>query len=306
MQKVDVQNPSERKKLILAGLLGIVAIIFLWWAFFGFGGTPKKVTQSTTTGNRTNSAVPRTTASKAPPPTAVDLTKEMLERLRPINYQNSQVSAPEAKRNIFVYYEAPVRPVPVASIPTPTPTPVPPVLLANLSPATVYARTGDFKLDLTGDKFTPQTRVLIDNNELPTRYLGPQQLSAQVPGGVIATPGGRQVMLRSPDGTLYSNTATLNVAAPPIPNYTYVGIIGTVRHIDTAILQDRGSKDTLTVQRGDVLGGRFRVTSISEKELVLVDTNLKIKHTLPLTNQGDKGNPMQRPMPRVESEDDEP
>lgn len=305
MQKVDVQNPSERKKLILAGLLGIVAIIFLWWAFFGFGGTPKKVTQSTT-GNRTNSAVTRTAASKVPPATAVDLTTEMLDRLRPINYENSQVSAPEARRNIFVYYEAPVRPVPVASIPTPTPTPVPPVLLANLSPATVYARTGDFTLDLTGDKFTPQTRVLIDNNELPTRYLGPQQLSAQVPAGVIATPGGRQVMLRSPDGTLYSNTATLNVAAPPIPNYTYVGIIGTVRHIDTAILQDRGSKDTLTVQRGDVLGGRFRVTSISEKEIVLVDTNLKIKHTLPLTNQGDKGNPMQRPMPRVESEDDEP
>lgn len=305
MQKVDVQNPSERKKLILAGLLGIVAIIFLWWAFFGFGGTPKKVTQSTT-GNRTNSAVARTAASKVPPATAVDLTTEMLDRLRPINYENSQVSAPEARRNIFVYYEAPVRPVPVASVPTSTPTPVPPVLLANLSPATVYARTGDFTLDVTGDKFTPQMRVLIDNNELPTRYLGPQQLSAQVPAGVIATPGGRQVMLRSPDGTLYSNTATLNVAAPPIPNYTYIGIIGTVQRIDTAILQDRGSKDTLNVQRGDVLGGRFRVTSISEKELVLVDTNLKIKHTLPLTNQGDKGNPMQRPMPRVESEDDEP
>jgi hypothetical protein len=147
---------------------------------------------------------------------------------------------------------------------------------------------------------------LIDNNELPTRYLSPQQLSATVPAVVIANPGGRQVILRSPDGKLYSNTLTLNVAAPPTPNYTYVGIIGTFRHIDTAIVQDKASKDTLNVQRGDVLGGRFRVTSISEKELVLVDTNLKIKHMLALTGQSDRGNPLQRPTPKVESEDDEP
>lgn len=305
MQKVDIQNPNERKQLVLAGLLGIVAIIFLWWALFGFGSTPKKVTPNTS-GRGTNSGVPRATTNNLPPPTAVDLTKGMLDRLRPINIENSSVPAPEARRNIFVYYEAPVKAATVASISTPTPTPVPPVLLANLSPANVYARTGDFTLDITGDKFTPQTRVVIDDNELPTRYLGPQQISATVPAAVIANPGGRQVMLRSPDGTLYSNIATLNVAAPPTPNYTYVGIIGTFRHIDTAILQDKGSKDTLNVQRGDVLGGRFRVTSISEKELVLVDTNLKIKHTLPLTNQGDKGNPMQRPTPKVESEDDEP
>lgn len=305
MHKVDIQNPSERKKLILAGLLGIVAILFLWWALFGFGSSAKKVPQRNA-GQSAPSAITRTTTSKVPPPTAVEVTAEALDRLRPINYEDSPMPAPEARRNIFVYYEPPVAPVAVASIPTPTPTPVPPVLLANLSPANIYARTGDFTLEITGDKFTPQTRVFIDNNELPTRYLGPQQLSAAVSAAVIANPGGRQVMLRSPDGKLYSNSATLNVAAPPTPNYTYVGIIGTVRHIDTAILQDKGNRDTLNVQRGDVLGGRFRVTSISEKELVLVDTNLKIKHTLPLSSQSDKGNPLLRPTPRVESEDDEP
>jgi hypothetical protein len=62
----------------------------------------------------------------------------------------------------------------------------------------------------------------------------------------------------------------------------------------------------LNVQRGDLLGGRFRVTSISEKEVVVIDANLKIKHTLPMTTQGDRGGPMARPTPRVESEDDEP
>ena len=96
------------------------------------------------------------------------------------------------------------------------------------------------------------------------------------------------------------------MAEAPKPNYTYIGIIGTPRHIDTAILQDKNNKETLNVQRGDLLGGRFRVTSISEKEVVVVDSTLKIKHNLSMTTQGDRSNPLQRPTPRVDSEDDEP
>jgi len=55
-------------------------------------------------------------------------------------------------RNIFVFYEPPkvIPTIPVT--PTPTPTPTPPVLLASLSPASVFARTADFNLEITGDK----------------------------------------------------------------------------------------------------------------------------------------------------------
>ncbi|HAF14982.1 MAG TPA: hypothetical protein DHU55_17660 [Blastocatellia bacterium] len=304
MQMSDIRNPDERKKLIWAGVLGMLAILLLWWTFFGFGGNSTRTTPRANS-QPTPSAVTRTTGNKVPP-SAVDVTAGLLDQLRPVNSEFASVSVPEARRNIFVYYEPPTKPVAVASVPTPTPTPTPPVLLASISPANVYARTGDFTLEISGDKFTPQMRVVVDNSEVPTRYLGPQQVSATVAAAVIANPGARQVMLRSPDGKLYSNAATLNIAAPPTPNYSYVGIIGTVHHIDTAILQDKGSKETLNVQRGDLLGGRFRVTSISEKELVLVDTNLKVKHSLPMSNQGEKGNPLQRPTPRVDSEDDEP
>jgi hypothetical protein len=304
MQLSDIQNPNERKKLIGAVVLGLLAIVLLWWTFFGFGSAPPRLSQRPVSWP-TPSAVSRSDSSKAPPQTGADLGG-LLDQLRPISYENSLPAVPEARRNIFVYYEPPKPVMAPSVIPTPTPTPVPPVLLASLSPAMVYARTADFTLDIAGDKLSPQLRVVIDNNELPTRYLGPQQLSANVPAMLIANPGSRQVILRSADGQLYSNSATLNVAAPPIPNYNYVGIIGTRRYNDTAILQDKGSKETLNIQRGDLLGGRFRVTSISEKEVVLVDTNLKIKHALALTTQGDKGNPLQRPTPKVESEDDEP
>lgn len=304
MRTDNLSNPSERKKLIGAVVLGLLAVVLLWWTFFGFGSSSSQTSQRATPTPTPSRAIRTATATQLeqPPESRGDL----LDQLRPVNWEFSNPLVPEARRNIFVYYEPPPPVEKVSIIPTPTPTPIPPVLLANLSPATVFARTGDFNLEIAGDKFSPQMRVVIDGSELPTRFNGPQQLSATVPAALIANPGTRQVMLRSADGKLYSNSATLNIGAPPTPNYTYVGIIGTPRYIDTAILQDKSSKEILNIQRGDLLGGRFRVTSISEKELVLIDNNLKIKHTLAFSTQGDKGNPLQRPTPRIESEDDEP
>jgi hypothetical protein len=303
MQMTDIQNPSERKKLVWAGVLGMLALVLLWWTFVGFGTSGNKVPSNTASGSKP--PVSRPTSNKVQPQMEVELKGDILDQLRPVNYVFPIPNVPEAKRNIFVYYEPPPPPVKPSIIPTPTPTPTPPVLLASLSPSNIFARTSDFTLEVSGDKITPALKVLIDNNEMATRYISPQQLSATVPAAVIASPGGRQVMLRSPDGTLYSNSLALSVAAPPLPNFTYVGIIGTPRRLDTAILQDKASKEILSVQRGDLLGGRFRVTSISEKELIVVDSSLKIKHTLAYSNQGDRGNPLQRPTPRVEGEDDE-
>lgn len=306
MQISDIQNQAERKKLLVAGALGIIALLLLWWTFFGFGSSSQPVTRRppVTSPSPTDNRLASTNSAPAPLPEA---NEDLLKRLQPIPtaWISSVPVVTEAKRNIFAYYEPP-KPVAVASVPTPTPTPTPPVLLASVSPASTFARTGDFTLEAAGDKFTPQMRIVIDNTELPTRYVSPQQLSATVPASLIANAGARQVMTRSTDGKLYSNPVTLSVNAPPTPNYSYVGIIGTRRYIDTAILQDKASKETLNVQRGDLLAGRFRVTSISEKELVLVDANLKIKHTLPFSVSGDKGNPMQRPTPRPDSDDDQP
>ena len=297
MQLSDINNPAERKKLFIAGGLGLLALVLLWWTFIGFGS-------STPTPQRpTAAATPRPT----PPPTqpsAAGLPVETTEDLHPLSYPVSIPAVAEARRNIFVYYEPPVKPAP--SVPTPTPLPPPPLLLATVSPGNVYARTADFTLEVSGDKFTPQVRIYIDNVELPTRYRGPQQLSATVPASIIANPGSRQVLVRSPDGTLYSNPASLNIATPPTPNYSYIGIIGSPRYVDIAILQDKNNRELLNVQRGDLLGGRFRITSISEKEVAVNDVTLKIKHTIPFTAQGDRGSPMQRPTPRIESEDDDP
>lgn len=308
MQSVNIKDPTERRKLILAIVLGIVALLFLWWAFFGFGGSSKPASSRSSVPAKSE-PTSRPGRGPAQPQTANEVKDDLLAQLRPVVFRWTQPAAPEARRNIFAFYEPPVREPASAVVPSPSPTPTPPVLLAAVSPSNVYARTSDFTLDVTGDRFTPQVSVVIDGRELPTRFVSPQQVSTTVPASIISSPGSRQVIIRSSDGQLFSNPAMISVTPPPVPNYTYIGIIGTPRFVDTAILQDKGNREVINVQRGDVLGGRFRVTSISEKELVLVDTNLKIKHTLALSNEAgsDRGfTPQTRPTPKVVTEDDEP
>ena len=303
MQISFINNPADRKWLIVALALVVTALLFLWWTFVGFGGTA-------TTNRPRSVATPsptRTQRATEVPETAQELKGTQLDQLSPINWPGAPPGVPEAKRNIFAYYEKPT-PAPKPSVePIPSPTPPPALLLASLSPPNVYARTGDFTLEVTGDKFTNDARVTVDGRELPTRFVSPQQLSASVPASIIANAGSRQVIVRSANGQLFSNVLILNVSAPPTPNYSFIGIIGTYKRLDTAILQDKSNKEIHNFQRGEMVGGRFRVTSISEKEIVLVDANLKIRHTLPYTAEGEKGiGPVSRPTPKVESEDDEP
>jgi hypothetical protein len=307
MALVDLNKPGEKKKVIWAAILGLVAVIFLWWTFVGFGSSSSRATvrppASTTPAPRAADGQNNSTGNGRPSANVLDVAD-----IRPIEFQRASYDAPEAKRNIFAYWEPPKKPVETPKIEEPSPTPPAPVLLASISPATAYARAPEFKLDVAGDKFTPQTRIFIDGRELPTKYISPQQLSTTVPATFIANPGPRPVMVRTPDNSLYSNTVTLGVAAAPLPNYLYVGIIGKTNHVgDVALVQDKNNKNVLNVQRGDLLSNRFRVTSISEKELVLMDSTLKIQHKLAMS-EGDKslGSPLSRPTPRVDSEDDEP
>lgn len=303
MALVDLSKPGEKKKLIFAAALGLGAILVLYWALIGFDSRPAPRTTASATPPR------QTTTTQRPAPVA-PVSQQVVDvaKFAPIDYEPSSYSAPEAKRNIFAYFEPPPTPIKPESTPIPTPPPPPPpVLLASVTPSNVYARTADFKLEAAGDKFTSEMRIFVDGRELPTTYKSPQQLWATMPASVITAPGARNIMVRTPDNRLFSNALTVNVAAPPTPNYTYIGIIGTQDRVgDTALVQDRSNRNVVSALRGDVIGGRFRVTSISEKELVVVDTSLKIKHILPMT-EGDKtAGPLSRPTPRVDSEDDEP
>lgn len=316
MQGIDLSKPGEKKKLVGAAVLGVVAIAVLYWVLIGFGTNtpttpprpgPASPSSAQLPGQRPTQTTPRPaqTTPRQTATAAADVAD--LASFRPIVFEQSSYNAPEARRNIFAYYKPPQPEVKAPSTPTPVPPKPPDVLLASVSPSNVYARTADFKLELAGDKFAPSMRIYIDGRELPTSYKNPQQISTTVPAAFIVSPGARQVMVRTPDNQLFSNTMQINVADPPKPNYVYVGIIGHQNRVaDVALVQERNSKNIINVLRGDILSGRFRVTSISEKELVLTDTTLKIKHTIGMS-EGDKASgPLARPTPRVDAEDDEP
>jgi hypothetical protein len=176
-------------------------------------------------------------------------------------------------------------------------------MISSMMPASVYAQTpADFSLQVMGNQLTPGLKISIDGRDLPTRFINAQQLFTTVPAALIANPGSRQVMVKSSDGKFYSNTLTLNVSPPPTPNYNFIGIIGKPHFNDTAVLQDKNSKELINVVRGDVVGGRFRVVSISETEIIFADTTLKIPHHLAYTADP-AGGPQFRPPSRVSDEE---
>lgn len=304
-QKAE-NTANERKKQIIAGALGGLALLLLAYTLFGGSSTPTKNAnqKSSVVGGNANNA----NGTYEPIPDAATLSpiNDPNFQFFPISYSPVAVGSGAASRNIFAFpppppppppyvTPSPKPPPPVPTLPPPTPAPPPPLFLASIAPGSVYARTGDFTIIVAGDKFTPESAIYFGDRLLTTKFVSPQQLTASVPGDLVNYPGPRQVAVRTPDGVLFSNLGSLTVQEPPKPdNYLYVGLIGTKLRNDTAILKDktkagRPGDDLISVQRGDVVNSRFRVTSISEREIVFTDTALKLTHRIAM--ETDKTNP---------------
>lgn len=295
---------NERKKQIIAGALGGLALLLLGYTLFGGSSTPSKNAnqKSSVVGGNSN-----TGGTYEPlPGTAVSIYDDPTFQFFPIAYSPIAVGSGAASRNIFAFPPPPPPPTPyvtpqpkppppIPPAPPPTPAPPPPLFLASIAPGSVYARTGDFTITVAGDKFTPESAIVFGDRMLTTTFVSPQQLTAKVPGDLVNYAGPRQVAVRTPDGVLFSNLGSLTVQEPPKPdNYQYVGLIGTKLRNDTAILKDknkagRPGDDLVSVQRGDVVNSRFRVTSISEREIIFTDTALNLTHRIPM--EVDKTNP---------------
>lgn len=303
------KTPAERNKLIAGIVLPLVVLFLLVRMFFSGPSRPQTTVNVNANANRTTAgARPGQPSAPLPPP------EDLFADLRPIVALRGVYGVPEASRNIFAFYEPPPPPAPKATAEAPpaTPTPTPPMLITGLSPSNVYARTGNFTLQVTGDKFTPAARLYLEGQEQQTQYRSPQQLSVIVNAALITGPGPRRVEARTPDGQLYSNTATLNVMQPPAPTYTYVGLLGRTR-ANTAVLKDQKG-ELYSVRAGDLVEGRFRVTNITETGVEVVDKDLHIKHTLAYVESRTTGGPVGRvpgsiqppPPPKEEGGEEEP
>lgn len=276
MALFEGKTPAERNKMIAAIALPLLALIFVVRMLSGPSG-PTKTNTNTSRQRATNSQRQQQNAPVTPDSEAT------LSVPTPIDYQPVAYGGEGTGRNIFAFYVKPPPPVAtMAEAPLPTPTPPPPIMLASLAPQSVFARTGNFTLQVAGDKFGPASRVYVDGQELPTQYRSIQQLTASVPASLIASPGQRKVEVRTPDGALYSNEVQLTIMQPPAPTYTYVGFLKRPRS-NTAVVKDQKG-ELYSVRDGDLIESRFRVLEISERGVEVVDKDLNIKHTLPFVS----------------------
>jgi hypothetical protein len=291
MKLFEGKSPAERNKIIAASVLGVLSLGSLWIAFGGsiFSNKPN-VTVTAASPTPKSSPSPNSNRNDAQMPSQDEL--ELAYVNSEVNYVPARFNAPDAGRNIFAFYEPPpptpyVTPIvvvkPPTPIPPPPPTPTPEFLASSVTPQSVYAGSKGFRLEVYGDRFTPDSRIYFNGGELATTFISPQKLTADIPANLIAGEGARQIIVQTPDGKLYSNQIMLNVQAPPRPDFQYIGMIARRGfNNDTAYFQEKNKPEPFGARLNDIVAGRFRVFSISSSEVVFEDKELGFRHKMPL------------------------
>jgi hypothetical protein len=286
MKIIEGKSPAERNKIIAALVLGALALLAVGYNVVGL--FPSKKPAVARSGQQPSAPAEtgedRSEQLEMPTRTAADFVYESTE----ITYTPASYAAAAPNRNIFAFYEPPpptpyVAPTPIF-VP-PSPTPPPPMQIASLMPQSVYAGSKPFRLEVNGDRFTREARIYFNGSEIPTTFVNDRRVTAEIPSNFIAAEGMRTVRVRTPDGSLYSNDSTINVMAPPKPNFTYLGPLVRKRsNNDTAYIQEQGSQTAVGRRLSDIIGGRFKLISISPAKVVVEDVNLGFRHTVNITN----------------------
>ncbi len=92
--------------------------------------------------------------------------------------------------------------------------------ISNLSPATAVARSPAFTLIVIGSSFTAVSIVTWNGVGLPTTFISPTQLTAQVAASSIATPGTASVSVVSANGVNYAPPSTFTILTTASPTLT--------------------------------------------------------------------------------------
>ncbi len=292
MSLFEGKSKEEKYKIIAAVVLGTLAVIAVGYNLLGlFQGRKTPTTTSSATPSPARPTNSNDSVARLPEQSEIDSIYSTI----PVVYPLTPTGAPDAGRNIFAFYEpppptpwSPTPPTTPTIIPkTPPPTPEPPLKVYGFSPASVFAGTSGFDIQVSGAGFTPETRIFFNGTELPTKYYGPDRLSAQIPSNYIASSGQKQIFLRTPDGKLYSEPTFFNVEAAPRPTFQYVGIVAPkLGNNATAYLQE-GTATPLPKRLDDRVGvcagdsaGCFRLVSISRDRVIVQDVKLGFRYTV--------------------------
>ena len=285
MKIFEGKSPTERNKIIAALVLGAMALLVLSYTFIMPLFSNKK-----TIVNINNSPTPKssvtpsgaTANSTYPTQAETDFTYSTTRV-----YYSGATYAPEAGRNIFAFYEPPPptpyspTPIPTATPdnrPTPTQIPPPPITVFSVAPPnneTIYAGQQSFRLEISGDKFTPDSQVSVNNMPLLTTYYSPQRLTVEVPASMIANAATLFITVTTLTG-LFSNQVSLTIQPQPKPQFQFIGaILRSGNNNNTAFIKE--GTNLVTKRLNDAVG-RFQIISIAKNEIVVKDTALGFTH----------------------------
>ena len=295
MKFLEGKSPTEKKKIIAAGVLGLVALTALWLAFGRsfFGGSTTASIKATPTPRPS----PSSSSDKGDSAMPSLSQQEFNYQTTPVVYEAGNSYAPDPGRNIFAFYEPPP-PCPTCPTPapkpsevrTPAPTATPVYALMSVNPQTIYAGSKGFRLEVNGDRFTPDSQIYFNQSPMPTTYVNAQKLVTDIPANLIAQEGPRQVIVQSRDGKSYSDQQMMSIQAPPRPTVQYIGMIGRKRYNnDTAYFVQDDKSSPFGARLNDIVNSRFRLIAIAPAEVTFQDVDLGFKHRVVISKSA--GNP---------------
>jgi len=279
-----VQSKTEKKKLVLAIVLGILAVIAVGYNLLGIFSSPSKPAVPPVASTQPQSErFPAETGNQPGLRTESPIVIDSSE----IAYSPETYSGGAARRNIFAFYEPPPKPQPTPRpLPTPKPTPPPPQTIVAMSPSSSFAGGKGFRFEVSGSNFTADTKIYFNEGQLQTTFINSQRLAANISGNMVSTEGVRNVQVKTADGRLYSNLTRFNVLPPPRPAFSFLGATLRARSNNaTAYIQEQSGSDPVARRLNDVLGGRFRIVNITPSQVVVEDTALGFRHTVPVVPQ---------------------
>jgi hypothetical protein len=274
------KSKETRNRFLLGGLL-VVLVGVLYIQFFSGGEAPS----STSAASGAASANPKTTPSPSPQRQTSGTPAPIISQpLDLASIDGGSRSSGGTGRNIFIYPTPtpPPPPPPPTPIVTPTPWPIP---VSSVNPGNAIARTAGFTLTVFGENMPQDAQGLINGRAYPTTFVSVTQVKINIPAEAIKTPGMLSVTVRSSgNSALYSNPASVNVAAPPEPPYKYVGLI-TVKGAPTATMVSKNNDDDIqNVKKGQVIGGRWKIINITSQQVEIEDTSIKVSHIIRYTS----------------------
>lgn len=272
-------SSDKAKKLVLAGLLLVLAGVIIYQLFFSKPPRPalKPQAQPAAAAPIQNPAQAERAGRRSAQSGKEEVQLEaLLSDLSPLDLSvlsnGRGASGPAGQRNIFEYAPPPPpKPQP--------PPPPPPITLRHIQPQVVYAGTPQaVTLAVIGSGFPQDAQIFFGGAPKPTARVSATELRTEIAPAEYALPRQIPVEVKSQSDPvkLYSNSIPFISQELPPPPVRMVGRMG-----EYGVFEVTTTRDFLRLRRGDKIQGAWLIESISDAGADIIHTQYQIRKRIP-------------------------